>query len=221
VKELLQLLTPFLVLAATWFLGQRILISWDLRKKRQELDIAAATQFQQLYGEAKEVARLWRVIMTLSDQSLQIPKEKEMRWQLLARATAVEGRFEAVVIKLTTERLLSKEQVQTLGLFRGACQDLRDAISDMSLPAMGQYPGYILFNNLAVSITQLLNSNRSADVPNSTIATENLIEVTKLGWESLQRAVEQTKKKYPTLQGLGVPWPRPKPTPNQGMEPTR
>ena len=61
-KDWLQLLTPFLVLAATWFLGQRILNSWDLRKKRQELDIAAATQFQQLYGEAKEVARLWRFI---------------------------------------------------------------------------------------------------------------------------------------------------------------
>jgi len=199
----LNLLTPFLVLAATWFIGQRILNSWDIRKKRQELDIAAATQFQQLYGEAKEIARLWRFIA--DQQEPPVLGSTDLHWQLLTRATAVEGKFEAVVIKLATERHLTKEQIRSVGLFRRSCYELRESIRDKRLPTMGYGGGYTLFNNLAVEITCLLNTNSPTNVLELSIARQNLKEIAKIGSESLHRAIEEIEKEDPDSRRLGVP----------------
>lgn len=44
--ELLKIAVTVLLLPAGWFVGQRIVVAWDIRKKRQELDIASAESFQ-------------------------------------------------------------------------------------------------------------------------------------------------------------------------------
>jgi hypothetical protein len=203
VKELVQLLTPFLVLAATWLIGQRILTGWDLRKKRQELDIAVASQFQQLYGEAKEVGRLWREVTRQHDQHSQpISVPSDIRWQLFSRAAAVEGKFEAVVIKLVTERPLKEEQVQSIGLFRQGCQELRESIrEDRSLAAMRYGGGYTLFNNLAAEITCLLAQNRPAEAPKIDVARKNLKAVARIGSRAWERAVKEMELKGETELG--------------------
>jgi hypothetical protein len=195
ILEILKLITPFLVLAATWFVGQRILVSWDMRKKRQELDIAAATQFQQLYGEVKEVARLWRTITKRAEQPITPPAD--IRWQLLARATSVEGKSEAVVMKLATERPLSEGEIRSIGLFRQACQDLRESIRDgKSLPAMRYGGGYTLFNNLATEITCLIGRNPPKDAPELQVAQKNLDAIARIGSRVWLNAVEEAEKKF-------------------------
>lgn len=59
--ELIKTGLAVLVLGISWFVGQQILAYWEIKKKRRELDIATVTEFQQLYGEYKEVWRLWKL----------------------------------------------------------------------------------------------------------------------------------------------------------------
>lgn len=59
-----------LPVAAGWFVGQRIVVAWELRKRRSELDMAAAERFQVLYGDVKEVAGLWSHSRQIRDSSL-------------------------------------------------------------------------------------------------------------------------------------------------------
>ncbi|MBI5301519.1 MAG: hypothetical protein HY868_05230 [Chloroflexi bacterium] len=42
--ELIKTAFALFVLGLTWFVGQRILAYWEIKKKRKELDIATATQ---------------------------------------------------------------------------------------------------------------------------------------------------------------------------------
>ena len=171
--ELIKTGLALLLLAAGWFVGKRILNAWDLRKKRQELDIAAAEAFQSLYGELKQVARLWRSARAPKDRSLIVPAD--LRWTMLARATAAESRYEALVIKLATERELSADEIRTLGLFRQACQQVRESIQrDAVVPSSGFGREYLLFNELAAEVTCLIGSNRAPGVLDAASAKRNL-----------------------------------------------
>jgi hypothetical protein len=58
--EFVKTLLSGFTLLLGWFVGQRIVAYWDLKEKRQEVDLALATQFQHLYGDFKQISRLWR-----------------------------------------------------------------------------------------------------------------------------------------------------------------
>ena len=192
-QSILQTVNPYLVLAITWFIGQRVVTSWDIRKKRLELDIAAATQFQQLYGEIKEIMRLWRIATKKTDQLISLPTD--IRWQLLARATSVEGKFEAIAMKLATERYLTSDQIFNVGLFRQACQEVRDAIQEgRSLPSIRYGGGYTLFNNLATEITSLIGSNRQTKIPNLRSAQKNLDEIASVRSKDLLKKMKEAEE---------------------------
>ena len=125
--ELIKTGFTCLTLVLGWFIGQRIIVYWDIMKKRQELDIEAATQFHLLYGEFKEVSRLWRAF---SYPDKKVSFSKDVPSDLLKRASAAEGGIEAIILKLATERILDGEDIRTLGLFRQAYQKLREAIRE-------------------------------------------------------------------------------------------
>src|SRR6266481_4046165 len=99
--ELIKAGISVVLLLLTWLLGQRILVSWDLRKKRQELDITTANEFHHLYGEFKEVTKLWRIIKRNKDHTLS--PASTARWDLLSRACAAESKNESIIVKLATE----------------------------------------------------------------------------------------------------------------------
>src|ERR1700752_3043255 len=127
-KAGLSLSVALITLAVGWFVGQRFTVKWNLFQKRRETDIANVQQFHSLYGEFKELSKLWRVIKRNKDSSLEIPSA--IRWLLLARACAVESKNETIIVKLATERCLSKDDMTKLGLFRQALQKLRESIRD-------------------------------------------------------------------------------------------
>jgi hypothetical protein len=155
VLELLKAALSLALLLAGWLVGQRIVATWDLRKKRQELDVVAAVQFQNLYGDLKEVARLWREYRLDAGGAMAAPSDT--RWTLLRRAAAAESRYEAVVIKLASERRSNPEQRATLGLFRQACQRLREGIRHGEDVGYAHFsPEYRLFNDLAAEVTCLI-----------------------------------------------------------------
>ena len=93
--ELMKFGFSLLLLAAGWLIGERIIAGWDLRKKRQELDIASAVEFQQLYGELKAVGRAWREYRR---RAAHLSPPQNVEWQLLSSAIAAESKYEAVVI---------------------------------------------------------------------------------------------------------------------------
>ena len=146
-QELIKTGLTIVTLGVGWLLGQRIIAYWDLKKKRQGLDIETATQFHRLYGEFKDISRLWRAYR-YEGKKLEYPAAFPI--ELLGRASAAEGGVEAIVLKLATEKNLEEEDIKTLGLFRQAYQELRVAIrGDMSFEWTREAPEYVLYNDLA------------------------------------------------------------------------
>lgn len=58
--EVIKTAFSLALLGVTWFVGQRVIYYWDVKRKAREADLAIATQFQQLFGEFKEVWRVWK-----------------------------------------------------------------------------------------------------------------------------------------------------------------
>jgi hypothetical protein len=173
VKLIVSVVAPLITLAAGWFIGQRILASWEIRKKQKEFDINSAVQFQQLYGELKEVGRLWRESRKTEASSIKLPDD--LRWSLLARATSAESKYEAVVMKLASERELTSGQLAALGLFRQACQQLRQSIRKNQEISYTDYgPEYFLFNDLAAEVACLIGKERPQKQVLAGVACKNL-----------------------------------------------
>ena len=126
-KSILGLIVAALTLSATWFIGQRLTAYWNLRQKRHELNLASLQAFHALYGEFKEVVKIWRLAKRPLKSPVAVPQDE--RWKLLTRACAIESKSEALVLRLTTERFLSSpEETAAIGLFRQAIQTLRESI---------------------------------------------------------------------------------------------
>jgi hypothetical protein len=183
-----------------WVLGQRIIAYWDMKKKRRELDIAIAAQFHRLYGEFKEVSRLWRAFCFTGERKMQINFPETTQWGLLQRAAAAEGGVEAVIVKLAAERALEKRDIKILGLFRQAYQILRETIRDcMPLKWTYDTPEYTLFNDLASKTALIISSERIKKQPCSEKAAETLRQITDIrpeDWKNeLDRRAQQRERK--------------------------
>jgi hypothetical protein len=191
--EILKGIISAVLLLFTWGLGQRMLLFWDLQKKRRELDLSAESLFQQVYGEFKEIARLWRV-MKKNPNSLTI--EPTARWLLLGRAAAVESRVEALILKLAMERVLSTSDRNALGLFRQAFQQLRQSIRD-DVPIKQGYsnPEYHFFNRMACAVSRLLVTAPVADLAISETyhqqSLRSIIDVRETNYEAAVQIEEQ------------------------------
>jgi hypothetical protein len=182
----------FLILVTTWLFGQPILGKWELRKKRRELDFALSSEFQRLFGEYKEIWRLWKAHY----ESCQLPHQRPIemddsaRWDLFRRSAAAEGRVEAIFVKLATDRPLIHSDLQRLGLFRQAYQVLRQGIRDgQPLDYSHDDPPYELFNVLACSVAQIINSDVDARPPQADIAQLNLATIQSYRGKDWRKAV--------------------------------
>jgi hypothetical protein len=190
-----------LLLLFTWFVGYRIIARWDKRKKQQELDIAISTQFQQLFGEFKEISKLWEVFYNQryqnQNKSLDLPAQK---WEeLLKRATTAESKLEAILVKLATEWHLSQAETKYLGLFRQGFQQLRESIRDDRAPTF-EYkvnPEYHLFNELVCEVANIVSERRSWKQVPSQEAKRNLGEIVEFGGADWPEAVRAYSKCTP------------------------
>ena len=160
--EMIKTALACFTLGLGWFVGQRIITYWDIKKKRQELDIEIARQFHKLYGEFKELSRLWRAFAYTGERTHPLDFPEATRVDLLKRATASEGGVEAIVVKLATERDLTDDDIKTLGLFRQVYQQLRKAIRNGEfLESTYGTSTYTLFNDLASKMTCIISSNKT------------------------------------------------------------
>jgi hypothetical protein len=176
--EAIKTLMSALLLLLTWLVGQKIVARWDVIKKQRELDIAVARDFQKLYGEFKEISRLWR-ICTYRGGKPNIKLPDSIAAELLRRATAAEGGVESIIMKLATERVLSEEDTRALGLFRQAYQMLREAIRD-SQPLEWTHDSkeYHLYNDVASKVARLVSAGKIQTQKNAAAARKALRAIT-------------------------------------------
>lgn len=159
--ELLKTILSLLLLFLTWFIGNKIIHKWDLKKKQKEQNMLSSSSFHQLYGEFNSVWRLWKVhYEDFPTKESLFGKEQHRYWELLNRASAVEGGMEAFFVKLATEKILSPPDLNSLGLFRQAIQQLRQSIRDFEkMDWQRKDKEYILLKELAVKTALLINDN--------------------------------------------------------------
>src|SRR5215471_9599605 len=90
--KVLEIVSPFLILLLTWYVGSRILDKYEIRKKKKEIDILIASEFYKLYGEFNSVWRVWKVHYDNYKHKSSLSGEAlERYWELLKRASNVEG----------------------------------------------------------------------------------------------------------------------------------
>jgi hypothetical protein len=194
-KQVLSEFIKFLfgagLLSFTWIIGQRVIAYWDTRKKRQEFDISTSAQFQQIYGEAKQINRLWRIYVKKRDQN----GSESLVKDLLQRAVVVESKMESIIVKLSTERLLSDREIESLGLVRQAFQELRENIDDnKELTFIGSKPGYTFFQFLVCEVAWIISSGKHSSKITPARAKHNLREITKYGSNELKRKADEHEK---------------------------
>jgi hypothetical protein len=202
--ELIKTVLLLVPLALTWMFGNKIVAYWDIREKRRELDIAAEIEFHKLYGEFKKISRLWRVCMFKGARPAKFAFSPTAVFDLLKRASAAEARVEAIIVKLATERVLEEPDIRTLGLFRQAYQQLREAIRDaQDLHWTNGTPEYDLFNELTVRTACIIASNKTTKQDDPVDAARVLKKITSVRPEHWQSEIERIVQ--PALCASAVP----------------
>jgi len=187
--EGIKTLMSALLLLLTWLVGQKIIARWDLIKKQRELDIAVARDFQKLYGEFKEVSRLWRIYSYKGDKP-NITLPDSIAAELVQRAAAAEGGVEAIIMKLATERVLTADDIRTLGLFRQAYQKLREAIRDsQKFEWTHNTREYHLYNEMATKVARMVSAGDAKTQEDAAAAEETLRKITSVRPEEWVRAL--------------------------------
>lgn len=151
---------------------------WDKIKKRREMDLASAQDFQRLYGKFCATWKSW-------DTSVQHPTtvgpSADRAWECLEHATAIEGEIEALLAKVAGERCLSKDDVDVLGAVREGFQTLRHAIqAGESLAHQKSRFEYSAFKGVCVYTSHLLGSSpQEIDLPDRTVSVKSFLCITR------------------------------------------
>jgi hypothetical protein len=130
-NDLLKLVVgAILASALAWLLGAPIAYRWDDLKRQRESDLAARNEFYRLYGEFFTTWKLWNTYKGRSSKTAITSAPDHMQWSLLMQAEKAEGGFEALLVKMASERDLDAEDLRLLACFREAYQSLREHIRE-------------------------------------------------------------------------------------------
>lgn len=159
IKALISVIVAIVTLSFGWLVGHRLTAYWAIRQKRKELELSAVNEFYKLYGEFFAVWKLWAYYVH-SAKELSIPET--IRWELLQRASIAEGSLESIFVKLASEHRLPDRDIETLGRFRQAYQQLRESIRDnKDIGWFHQdHPEYLSFKRLAYLTGCIIVSDR-------------------------------------------------------------
>jgi hypothetical protein len=205
-------LGPVIAAALAWGIGSFITDRWDETKRRRDLDLSAVSEFYLAYGEFLGVWRLWSSYKRYEGTSR--PPEGT-QWLCLSRASEVESRLEALLIRTTTERPLSPDQRELLACFREAYQRLRESIrSDQDLTWFtrtgkdtAEFREYQAFKELSNSFAHLLQQDRpklgllsrrsTSDIPTREDSRQAWLYVTS--GRDKDRWLERTERLMPSV----------------------
>lgn len=176
VKAALSAGVAAVTLGLGWFIGQRLSAMWALRQKLRELDLSSAAEFARLYGEFVAIWKLWNYLREGSARG----GTEDVRWSLMQRAADMEAGFEALLVRVCSERTLNVGTCDKLGLLRQAFQHLRECLRKNESVAWSrsEHPQYLAFKQLACLFENLLASDRKWTVPTAESAARALKEIT-------------------------------------------
>ena len=182
-QEVPKFLGSFILLLLAWFVGQRLTVKWSLHQKEKEYDLQTARDFHLLYGEFFAVWKLWNYYLRDVGQKA-FPESSH--GALLDRACLAEGKLEAILVRVASNKNLADDEVEALGRFRQIYQHLRESIRD-SVPLDWRHaenPEYVAFKSYAPKINSIIvgqqkNSRQS-----------RILEITSNKWEHF----DQSKK---------------------------
>jgi hypothetical protein len=172
---------PLATVLLAWAVGNRIAARWAMRQKRRDEARASANEFYRLYGEFFAVWKLWNY--SLKDPSRGGATDRH--WELLNRASAAEAGVEALLVKLTSERILDQADRNALGRFRQGFQTLRQSIRD-GQPLdwrSSEHIEYAAFKMLASRAGRLVSTVDQGKMPSVAQAQCALRGVTSNLWE--------------------------------------
>jgi hypothetical protein len=151
-------LGPVIGIVLAGLVGNKVAFQWDVRKRRTELDLDSLHGFYKLYGEFFALLKLWDCYKRRADGK---PTEPAVLDRFLVRATDSEGRLEALLLKVSSERELGEAERDLFGAFRQGYQTLREsAREDLPVNWTGSnFAPYAAFKELASAISQLLSSD--------------------------------------------------------------
>lgn len=110
--------SALLTLTIAWLGGNTLAARLEREKKLTERDVAAQTEFQSIYGEFFSVWKQWA----------NAPKNVDTATRLLPLAARVEGRYEALLVMVCADRMLTEQDKRVLGSLRQGFQQLRESM---------------------------------------------------------------------------------------------
>jgi hypothetical protein len=126
--ELLKIVVGALVaVLAAGLIGTRLTYRWDEMRRLRESDHAAREAFYTAYAQFFATWKQWETVKRKKSVG---PTPVDINWQLLCDASTAEGNFEALLVKLASERVLDLDACILLASFRQAYQSLRETIRD-------------------------------------------------------------------------------------------
>jgi hypothetical protein len=187
--ELLKIISPIAALFLTWFVGVRILHTWEIKRKKKELDILMVSEFYKHYGEFSSIWRLWKVYHDNNPDKI-TGVVKTDYWKLLERAANVEGGMEAIFVKLASEKKLNDEEIKSLGLFRQAIQQLRQSIREYDkMDWQREHREYISLKKLSIFTARLINKPKKYPKDKNDLPSKQLSAITIVDSDSWKKEV--------------------------------
>ncbi|MBH0774719.1 hypothetical protein [Nocardia bovistercoris] len=174
-----SLLTVLSTLVGGWLVSTRIADHWDQIKSRRDGNLAAARDFQVLYGELIATWKTWNNLV--GARASAAAALESARWDCLQRATAAEGAIEALVAKLAADRPLTDAQIDQLGALRQAFKIVRRAIgSDKPVPwSSSSSEPYLALKKLSAATSVLLTTpSGTGERPDSARAVRAFLRIT-------------------------------------------
>jgi hypothetical protein len=172
---------PLATAVLAYLVGNRLTAYWTLRQKQRELTLAASAEFFRLYGEFFASWKIWSRAVAEAENGV----SETRRWKVLERAAEAEGHVESLLVKMASERQLSNRDVEVLGKFRQAYQQLRKSIKrkDELNWGISTHREYIAFKRLATLTARLIVSRESRR-PRADEAERSLVGITSNYWET-------------------------------------
>ena len=102
--------------------GGALSLFWNRIRRRRESDLASRESFYAAYAEFFTTWKLWN-----SHKRHDVAAPPDVQWQLLSKAEEAEAAFEALLVKVTSEKKLDDVACERLAGFRRGYQPLRES----------------------------------------------------------------------------------------------
>ncbi len=181
VKTLMPVIATVTTLLLGWFVSNRVSDYWDRKKGRRERSLAAMQEIAELFGLFLSVRKDWDTLRRFPVLEGQDEERERTRWQLIGRATTAEGRFEALLVRLSAERRFADDELDATAALRQAFKALRKGLRENKRIPWGSdgAPDYLAFKALAARFAVVLTQPVTGPPPTVQEATGTLRKMTR------------------------------------------